>query len=72
MSEQDPISRYYRLESHNGVTVVHFVDIQISPDAKDLLYSLVEREGHTQLLLNLSNISVIATFALGILASAPS
>jgi anti-sigma B factor antagonist len=69
MGEQDSVSRYFELESLNGVTVVHFVDIQIAPDAKELLYSLVESEGRKRLLLNFSNISALTTFALGILAN---
>jgi anti-anti-sigma factor len=69
MSKQTPISRYFRLEPANGVTVVHFVDIQISPDSKDLLYSLVENEGHRKLLLDFSNISALSTHGLGILAT---
>lgn len=69
MDEPAPSSRYLRLKSQNGVTIVNFVDIQISPDAKELLYGLVEKKGHKRLLLNLSNISSMSTMALGILAN---
>src|SRR4051794_15427842 len=49
--------RHLRLESIDGVTVVSFVDSKIVTEENiqevgDQLYSLVEDEGHKQLLLN--------------------
>jgi anti-sigma B factor antagonist len=69
MSEPSPLSDYFRLEYRDGVTVVHFVDIQISPSAKDLLYDLVDEEGHTHLLLNFDNIAALSSHGHGILAT---
>ncbi|HEV3165417.1 MAG TPA: STAS domain-containing protein, partial [Isosphaeraceae bacterium] len=69
VGEPTELSRYFLLDSRNGVTVLNFVDIQISPDAKDLLYSLVENQGHKQLLLNFSNIESLTTLNLGVLAN---
>jgi anti-sigma B factor antagonist len=69
MDDQHSLSRYFRLESVNGITVVSFVDIQIAPDAKDLLYDLAQKQGHKKLVLNLGNIPAMSTFSLGILAN---
>jgi anti-sigma B factor antagonist len=69
VDEEPSVSRYFRLESVHGITILSFVDIQIAPDAKDLLYDLVETKGHKRLLINFSNIPAMATVGLGILAN---
>jgi anti-sigma B factor antagonist len=61
--------RRLRLESINGVTVVHFVDPSIiteedSQELGDQLDSLVENEGQKQLLLDLGNVGYLSSPAL--------
>ena len=62
--------RHLRLESIDGVTVVSFVDTKIVTEENiqevgDQLYSLVEDEGHRQLLLNFGNVQYLSSAALG-------
>jgi anti-sigma B factor antagonist len=62
--------RHLRLESIDGVTVVSFVDTKIVTEENiqevgDQLYSLVEQEGHKQLLLNFGNVQYLSSAALG-------
>ena len=62
--------RHLRLENVDGVTVVSFVDTKIVTDENiqevgDQLYSLVEDEGHKQLLLNFGNVMYLSSAALG-------
>lgn len=62
--------RHLRLESIDGVTVVSFVDTKIVTEENiqevgDQLYSLVEQEGHRQLLLNFGNVQYLSSAALG-------
>jgi anti-sigma B factor antagonist len=62
--------RHLRLENVDGVTVVSFVDTKIVTDENiqevgDQLYSLVEDEGHKQLLLNFGNVQYLSSAALG-------
>lgn len=62
--------RHLRLETIDGVTVVSFVDTKIVTDENiqevgDQLYSLVEDEGHKQLLLNFGNVQYLSSAALG-------
>jgi anti-sigma B factor antagonist len=62
--------RHLRLESIDGVTVVSFVDTKIVTEENiqevgDQLYSLVEEEGHKQLLLNFGNVQYLSSAALG-------
>jgi anti-anti-sigma factor len=66
---QTPRARYFSVEAQNGVTIVRFDDIQIGPDARDPLYGLVENEGHTNVVLDLSEIWALSSLALGILAN---
>jgi anti-anti-sigma factor len=61
--------RYFRVESQKGISIVHFEDIQIGPDARDPLYGLVENEGHTNVVLDLSEVWALSSLALGILAN---
>ncbi len=65
-----PSRRHLRLESVDGVTVVSFVDTKIVTEENiqevgDQLYSLVEQEGHKQLLLNFGNVQYLSSAALG-------
>ncbi len=62
--------KHLRLETIDGVTVVSFVDSKIVTDENiqevgDQLYSLVEQEGHRQLLLNFGNVQYLSSAALG-------
>ncbi|WP_406693442.1 STAS domain-containing protein [Singulisphaera sp. Ch08] len=62
--------RHLRLENIDGVTVVSFVDTKIVTEENiqevgDQLYSLVEDEGHKQLLLNFGNVQYLSSAALG-------
>ena len=60
--------RHLRLETIDGVTVVSFVDTKIVTEENiqevgDQLYSLVEDEGHRQLLLNFGNVQYLSSAA---------
>ena len=62
--------RHLRLETIDGVTVVSFVDTKIVTEENiqevgDQLYSLVEAEGHKQILLNFGNVQYLSSAALG-------
>jgi anti-anti-sigma factor len=69
MEAETPPPRYFRVEPQNGVSIVRFEDIQIGPDARDPLYALAEKEGHTKVVLDLSEIWALSSLALGILAN---
>ena len=61
---------HLRLEKIGGITVVSFVDTKIVTDEDiqevgDQLYSLVEDEGHKELLLNFGNVQYLSSAALG-------
>src|SRR5262245_57839482 len=62
--------RRLRLEEVDGVTAVSFVDSKIvgeetMQEVGAQLYSLVEDDGHTQLLLNFGNVQYLSSTALG-------
>jgi anti-sigma B factor antagonist len=62
--------RHLRLETIDGVTVVSFVESKIVSEESiqevgDQLYSLVDIEGHRQLLLNFGNVQYLSSAALG-------
>jgi anti-sigma B factor antagonist len=62
--------RHLRLEPVDGVTVVSFVDSKITTEEDiqeigEQLYSLVEKEGHRNLLLNFGNVQFLSSAALG-------
>ncbi len=62
--------QHLRLETIDGVTVVSFVDTKIVTEENiqevgDQLYSLVEDQGHNQLLLNFGNVQYLSSAALG-------
>ncbi len=62
--------RHLRLETIDDITVVSFVDTKIVSEENiqevgDQLYSLVEDEGHSRLLLNFGNIQYLSSAALG-------
>ncbi len=62
--------RHLRLETIDEVTVVSFVDSKLVSEEKiqevgDQLYSLVEDEGRTQILLNFGNVQYLSSAALG-------
>jgi len=62
--------RLLRLETIDNVTVVSFVESKIVSDESiqevgEQLYSLVESEGHRQLLLNFGNVQYMSSAALG-------
>ena len=62
--------RHLRLENIDGVTVVSFVDTKIVTEENiqevgDQLYSLVEDEGHKQILLNFGNVQYLSLSASG-------
>lgn len=62
--------RHLSLETIDGVTVVTFVDTKIVTEENiqemgDQLYSLVDDEGHRQLLLNFGNVQYLSSAALG-------
>lgn len=62
--------RLLRLESIDGVTVVSFVESKIVSEESiqevgEQLYSLVDDEGHRQILLNFSNVQYMSSAALG-------
>ena len=59
----------YRLESVDGVTVVHFTDYKIVSDVSDQLFALVEQAGHRQILLDFSNLTVLSSIAIAKLIS---
>lgn len=66
----DAPRQHLRLETIEDVTVVSFVDSRIVTDVDiqevgDQLYSLVEDQGHTQLLLNFGNVQYLSSAALG-------
>ncbi len=69
MDAETPEPRYFHVESRDGITIVRFDDIQIGPDAREPLYGLVENEGHTKIVLDLSDIWALSSLALGILAN---
>jgi anti-sigma B factor antagonist len=61
---------HLRLEKIGGITVVSFVDTKIVTEENiqevgDQLYSLVEDEGHKELLLNFGNVQYLSSAALG-------
>lgn len=63
-------ARHLRLESIDGVTVVSFVESKIVSEESiqevgEQLYSLVDSEGHRQLLLNFGNVQYMSSAALG-------
>jgi len=60
---------YYRLETVDGVTVVHFLDQKIVTEANDRLSALAEKEEHRQLLLNFSHLKVLSSIAIAKLVS---
>jgi anti-sigma B factor antagonist len=65
-----PQRRHLRLESIDGVTVVSFVESKIVSEENiqevgDQLYSLVDNEGHRQILLNFANVQYLSSAALG-------
>jgi anti-anti-sigma factor len=66
---QSPASRYFQLESYQGVTVVNFEDLQLAPDARDPLYALAEDPAHKRIVLNLGNLWGLTSSGLGILAN---
>jgi anti-anti-sigma factor len=66
---ESPEARYFRVEPQNGVALVTFEDIQIGPGARDPLYGLVENDGHTNVVLDLSEIAALSSLGLGILAN---
>jgi len=62
--------RLLRLEQVDAVTVVSFVDTKIVTEEQiqevgEQLYSLVEDEGHKNLLLNFGNVQYLSSAALG-------
>ena len=62
--------RLLRLEEVEGVLVVSFLESKIVTeeniqDMGDELYSLVETEGHRQLLLDFENVQYLSSAALG-------
>jgi anti-anti-sigma factor len=69
MDAETPSPHGFRVESQAGITIVRFDDIQIGPDSRDPLYSLVENEGHTNIVLDLSEVWALSSLALGILAN---
>jgi anti-sigma B factor antagonist len=64
-----PASRYFQLESYQGVTVVNFEDLQLAPDAREPLYALAEDPAHGRIVLNLANVWALTSSGLGILAN---
>ena len=69
MDAETPSAHGFRVESQDGITIVRFDDIQIGPDSRDPLYGLVENDGHTRIVLDLSDIWALSSLALGILAN---
>ena len=63
------LSPHFRLETINGITVVHFLDQKIVTEANDQLSALVEKEEHRQLLLNFSHLKVLSSIAIAKLVS---
>jgi anti-sigma B factor antagonist len=62
--------RHLRIEIVDGVTVVSFVESKIVTEENiqevgDQLYSLVEDEGHKNILLNFGNVQYLSSAALG-------
>lgn len=63
-------NRLLRLETIDGVTAVSFVESKIVSEESiqevgEQLYSLVDKEGHRQLLLNFGNVQYMSSAALG-------
>ena len=65
-----PQRRHLRLETIDNVTVVSFVESKIVSEENiqevgEQLYSLVDAEGHRQILLNFGNVQYLSSAALG-------
>jgi anti-anti-sigma factor len=60
---------YFSVDTQNGISVVRLDDIQIGPDSREALYSLVENEGHKNVVLDLSEIWALSSLGLGVLAN---
>jgi len=69
MDAETPSPHGFRVESQGGITIVRFDDIQIGPDSREPLYGLVEEQGHTNIVLDLSDVWALSSLALGILAN---
>jgi anti-anti-sigma factor len=67
MDEEPLASHYFRVEHQDGVAVVIFDDI--SPDAREPIYGLAENQGLTRIVIDLSDILALSSYALGILAN---
>jgi len=63
------MSQHFREETSNGVKVVTFTGIEVSPASKQDLYLLAEDQAHKRLLLDLSSIRYLSSYALGILSN---
>jgi anti-sigma B factor antagonist len=69
MDPETPPERYFDVTTQDGASLVRFSDIQIGPDARELLYGLVENEGHRFVVLDLSEVWALSSLGLGILAN---
>lgn len=65
---QDP-HVYFHLETVEGVTVVHFSELKIGPEASDQLTALVIEGGHRKLLLNFSHLVGLSSISIAKLIS---
>ncbi len=61
------MTRHFRLETSDGMTVVTFSEAKVVPETEDPLYGRVEDERHRRLLLNLSSVRFLSSNARGIL-----
>jgi anti-sigma B factor antagonist len=69
MDDLNEPDRHFELEPRGAVTVVRFVDNQLSPSAREPLFALPEDPERRKLLLDLQGIDTLSTHSLGILAN---
>src|SRR4051812_32571834 len=58
---------YFRLDTIDGVSIVHLVGPKLVPEARDPLFGLVEEDGHRKLLLDFADIHLLPSAAVGVL-----
>jgi anti-anti-sigma factor len=58
---------HFRLETTDGITIVHLIGPKLTLEVRDPLYRLVDHEGHKALLLNFENVRYFSSAPLGML-----
>ena len=59
----------YHIDDVGSATVVHFHYSRVADEARTLLYDLVDSQGKTHIVLDLTSVVVISSVALGILVT---